>query len=92
MGAADRARGRGTLRAGDDAAALRRDVHAGHGLVVALELILERELGAAPLVELDVVVARDDQRLPVGREGVVGDRVVEEKVDFRSGHDRKALR
>ena len=77
------------LAAGYDHAGAGRDVHACYGLVVALELVLERVFagsGAGAGVEFDVVGAGDGEGLVVGGEGVVGDGGVEEVVDFWGCH------
>ncbi len=71
-----------TLRAGDDFAALRRNVNTSHSLVVPTQFVFQLELLARPDVQLDVALTRDCEGLVVGREGVVGYRVVEEVMDF----------
>jgi hypothetical protein len=53
---------------------------------VPLQLILELESTASTSIKFNARVSCNGQCLPVGREGVVGDRVVEEMVDFRSCH------
>ncbi len=74
------------LRARHDAARAGGDVDAGHGLVVALELVLELEGGAGAAIELDGGVAGDGEGLVVGRERVVRDRVVEQVVHLGRRH------
>jgi hypothetical protein len=53
---------------------------------MALQLIFEGKLVARALVQLDVVLACDGEGLSVSGEGVVGNRVVEEVVNFGAGH------
>jgi hypothetical protein len=53
---------------------------------VAAQLIFQSEAGAIGRVQLDRVVSSNGEGLAVGREGVVGDGVVEEVVDLRSSH------
>ena len=74
------------LRAGDNLARVGGNVDAGNELVVTAQLIFQSEAGAIGRVQLDCVVASDGESLAVGREGVVGDGMVEEVVDLRSGH------
>lgn len=50
------------------------------------QLIFQSEAGAIGRVQLDRVVSSNGESLAVGREGVVGDGMVEEVVDLRSGH------
>jgi len=74
------------LGASHDPAGRRGDVDASDGFVVAAEFIDEFELGGFLAVELDVVLAGYCESFAIGGEGVVGDRGVEEVVDFRGGH------
>jgi hypothetical protein len=57
---------------------------------MALELVLEDKLGAGLLVQLDIVVSCYRKGLAVGGEGMIGYRVVEKMVDFRTRHDGQA--
>ena len=75
-----------TLRTGDDASRVGRNVYTGDRLVVSLELILQSKSLFSPAVELNGRVASDGQRLTIGREGVVGDGVVEKMVNFGRRH------
>jgi hypothetical protein len=54
---------------------------------VALELVLELKSSSGAFIELDAGISRYSQGLPIRREGVVCNRVMEEMVDFRGGHD-----
>ena len=54
---------------------------------MARQLILELEAAARLLEEVDAVLTSYGQRLAVGGEGVVGNRVVEKVVHFGGGHD-----
>jgi hypothetical protein len=74
------------LRARHNLAAVGRNVNTRDSLVVASQLVLQLELTAAALVELDVVVAGYGEGLAVGGEGVVRDGMVEEVVHFWRGH------
>jgi hypothetical protein len=65
---------------------MRGNVDASDRLVMSLELILKCEVASGPSVELDVDISRNCKCLPVGGEGMVGDWVVEEVVNFRTGH------
>ena len=53
---------------------------------MTLELILQFEAVARPAVELDDVVSGHSEGLPVCGERVICDWVVEEVMNFRSGH------
>ena len=75
-----------TLRACHDHAAMRSYINASDGLVMSLELILKCKLAARPIVKLDVIVSGDCKCLPVSREGMVGDGMVEEMMDFWASH------
>lgn len=74
------------LRTCNNLAGIGRNVDACHRLVMSLELIAQLELVARPLIQVHCVLAGDGEGLPVGGEGVVGDGVVEEVVDFRGCH------
>lgn len=80
------AQGGPTLRASHNAPGVGGNVDAGDKLVMSLELVLELEGIADSAVELDLGVAGNSQGLAIGREGVVGDGVVEEMVDLGSSH------
>ena len=54
---------------------------------MALKFVLESKLRARASVQLDIVVASHGHRLPVCGEGMVGDGVVEEVMDFWARHD-----
>lgn len=53
---------------------------------MTLQLVLELERIASPAVELDGIVTGNSESLLIGREGVVGDWVVEEVVNFGVRH------
>ena len=53
---------------------------------MTLQFVLELEFIACSSIELNASVSSDSQRLSVSREGVVGDGVVEEVVDFWARH------
>ena len=53
---------------------------------MALQLIFELERVRNPSIELDRGVSSNGEELPVGGEGMVRNRVVEEMVYFWSGH------
>lgn len=53
---------------------------------MALQLILQCELGTGLVVEFDNILFRDRERFSVGREGMVSDRLVEEMMDLRCCH------
>lgn len=74
------------MRTSDDHAVVGSNVDARDRLVMALEFIFQDELGAGPFVEFDIAVSCDCEGLPVGGEGVVGNGMVEEVVDFWTGH------
>lgn len=75
-----------TLGAGDDLAAVGRNIHSSYSLVMSGQLILERVLAARALVQVDNVLPSYSERLAVGGEGVVRDGMVEEVVDFWGSH------
>ena len=53
---------------------------------MAFQLVLEFEIIPHATVKLDIGISRDSQRLPVSREGMVGDGMVKEVMHFRAGH------
>jgi hypothetical protein len=65
---------------------MRGNVDASDCFVMSLEFILKCEVASRPSVELDVSISCNRKCLPVGGEGVVGDWVMEEMVNFRTGH------
>lgn len=75
-----------TLRASHNTPGAQRNVHARHRLIVSLQLILELPSVPGPSIELNASVPCDSQGIFVGREGMVGDGIVEEMVNFGSGH------
>jgi len=75
-----------TLRTSHDPATLRRNVDSSDSLVVTTKLVYELEVISRLAVELDVVVACDSNSLAITSEGVVGNRSMEEVVDFWAGH------
>lgn len=77
------------LRAGDNLARVGGNVDSGDELVVAAQLVVEGEARAIGRVQLDRVVSGDSQRVAIGREGMVGDGVVEEVVYLGGGHDEE---
>ena len=75
-----------TLRASYNHATVGGNINTSHGLVMALQLILEDKFGSGFLVELDIIVSCDSKGLAIGREGMIGDRVVKEMMNFRARH------
>lgn len=75
-----------TLRASDNHATVGGNVNTSHGLVMALEFILEDKFGSGFLVELDIVVSCNSKGLAIGGEGMVGNRVVKEVMNFGTRH------
>jgi len=53
---------------------------------MALQLVLELESTASTSIKLNARVSCNGQCLPIGREGVVSNRVVEEMVNLWSCH------
>jgi hypothetical protein len=53
---------------------------------MTLQFILELESIACSSVELNAGILGNRKGLPVGREGMISDGVVEEVVDFWGGH------
>ena len=53
---------------------------------MSLEFILKCKVASRPTVEFDIDVPSNRKRLPVGRERVICDGVVEQVVDFWTGH------
>jgi len=51
------------------------------------ELVFELKAGAGARIQLDIVVSCHRERAAVGREGMVGNWVVEEVMDFGRSHD-----
>ena len=74
------------MRASHDHPTSRSNVDTGDGLVMAFEFIFQGELVARFAVKLDVVVASNCECLPVCRERVIGNRVVEQMMDLWGGH------
>lgn len=75
-----------TLRAGNNAAAVRGNVDTGDRLVVALQNVCQLESISSLAVQLDGRVPGNSQSCVVGRERVVGNGVVEQVVNFGSSH------
>jgi hypothetical protein len=61
---------------------------------MAFKFVLEGKGVGGALVELDVVVSSNRQRLPVCREGMIGDWVMEQLVNLGGSHvlSRQSLR
>jgi hypothetical protein len=62
------------------------NIDASDRLVMSLEHILKVEVASRPSVELDIDISRNCQCLSVGGEGMVGDWMMEEVMNFRTGH------
>lgn len=75
-----------TLRAGHDLAGVGSNINSRDRLVVSSQFILKLETTARLRIQVDVVVASYSQRLAVGGEGMVGNWVVKEVVDFGGSH------
>lgn len=75
-----------TLRASDNSSAVQSNVHTGDRLIMTLQLVFQLKSSPGSSIELNSGVSCNSQRLLVSREGVVGDGMVEEVVDFWSGH------
>ena len=78
--------GRRTLRACNNAARVRCNVDTRDQLIVALQLVLELEGIADLAIQLDGRIPGNRNGLAISGEGMVGDGVVEEMVDFGSSH------
>lgn len=77
-----------TLRAGYDPPTIQRNINTRNSLVMPLQFIFELESIACSSVQLHAGISCHGQCLPVGGEGVVGNRVVKELVDFWWSHCR----
>jgi hypothetical protein len=75
-----------TLRASDNLPATRGNVDAGHGLVVSGKLILQCEAVSRTVVKLDAGVTSDSKQASIGAEGVVGNGLMEQQIDFGGRH------
>lgn len=80
-----------TLRASNNPATVQSNIHTGDSLIMAFELILELETIAGSSIKFNTGVSCYSQCLLVGREGVVGDGMVEEMVNFWSCHSEVLL-
>jgi hypothetical protein len=81
------------LRTGHNLARIGSNIDTGNELVVAAQLVVESKGFAVGRVQLDGIVSGDSECLAIGREGVVGDWVVEEVVNLRGGgHDEGSKR
>jgi hypothetical protein len=76
-----------TLRASDNLPATRSNVDAGHSLVMSGKLIQQGEAVSRAIVKLDAGVASDSKQASIGAEGVVGDGLMEQQIDFGGRHD-----
>jgi hypothetical protein len=76
-----------TLGASDNLPAPRSNVDAGHGLVMSSKLVLQCKAVSGAIVKLDAGVTSDSKQVPIGAEGVVGDGLMEQQIDFGGGHD-----
>lgn len=75
-----------TLRASHNLPASGGDIDRSDGLIVSLQHVLNRKVISGPLVKLDIAVSCHGQGLSVCGEGVIGDRMMEEQMNFRSCH------
>jgi hypothetical protein len=75
-----------TLGAGYNLSRVRSNVHTRDCLVMASQFILKLEPAALSRIQVNIVLARNSQRLAIGGKRVVRNWVVEEVVDFGSGH------
>jgi hypothetical protein len=75
-----------TLGARHNHATIRGNVDSSNGLIMSLEFVLKCEIASGPAVELDIDVPSNRECLPVSGEGVVGDWVVEQVVNFWISH------
>lgn len=75
-----------TLGAGHDHATIWRNINTSDCLVVTFELIFQSEPVAGLAVQFNCVVFGYCQCLPIGGEGVIGNRVVEKVMNFRGCH------
>lgn len=75
------------MGASDDHAGIGSNIDTSHGLVMALQLILQCEIGAGSVVEFHHIVPSHSERLSISGEGVVCDWVVEEVVNFWARHN-----
>lgn len=75
-----------TLRACYNPPTFQRNINASNRLIMTLQLIFELESIARASIKLDPDVSCNCQRLFVGGEGVIGDRIMEELVNLGSGH------
>lgn len=74
------------LRAGNNATAMRSDVHTSDSLIVALQLILELKSVSHSAVQLDIRVSGHSQSAMVSRERVVCNGVMEQVVNLGIRH------
>lgn len=75
-----------TLRARNNATAVRGNIDTGDRLIVTLQHICQLESISSLAVQLNGRVAGNSQSCVVGRERVVGNGVVEQVVNFGSSH------
>jgi hypothetical protein len=75
-----------TLGACYNLARVGSNVNSSDQLIMPAQLVLELKARASTRIELDIIVAGNGQSLAVGREGMIGNGVVEEVVDFGRCH------
>mgnify|MGYP003636764515 FL=1 len=75
-----------TLRASDNSSTIQSNIDTGDRLIVTLQLIFQLESIPCSSVELDTCVSCHGQGLLICGEGVVGDWVMEQGVNFWSSH------
>jgi len=74
-----------TLRASNDLPGNRGDINTGDSLVMPSQFILKGESRPRAFVELNFSIPRYSQERPIRTEGVVGNGLMKEGVNF--GHD-----
>ena len=74
------------MRASHNAPGVGSNVDTSYGLVMPLELVLELKGVANPAIQLDRRVPSDGEGLPISREGVVRNGIVEEVMNFWLWH------
>ena len=75
----------GTLRASNDLPSIRGDINTGDSLVMTGQFILKGESRPRAFVELNFSIPRYGQERPIRTEGVVGNGLMKEGVNF--GHN-----
>lgn len=76
-----------TLGARHNHATIWCNVNSSNGLIMSLQFVLKCKIVSGPVIQLDINVASHCECPPVGGEGMVSNWMMEQVMDFWTGHD-----